>query len=157
MNSLIENEFPLRDTQNLRYNLMEILTDEDLAYKLPGDNPTLGELCKEMGETEYSYIQSFRTFRMDWSYRNPDPEMASSIERLTAWYLALDEEFEAVIREYSEDDLQTKQIDRGHWSASAFTQFEIYREAILIFFAKAIVYLKAMQKPINEQWRVAIG
>ena len=53
MNSLIEEEFPLRDTQNLRYDLMEVLTDSDLAYKLPGDNPTLGELCRQMGEIEH--------------------------------------------------------------------------------------------------------
>jgi hypothetical protein len=50
MNSLVESEFPLHETQSLRYDLMQMLTDSDLAYKLPGDNPTLGELCRKMGE-----------------------------------------------------------------------------------------------------------
>lgn len=58
MNSLIESEFPLHETQRLRYDLLQTLTDSDLAYKLPGDNPTLGALCREIGEVEYSYIQS---------------------------------------------------------------------------------------------------
>ena len=49
MNSLIESEFPLRLAQRERYELMAVLTDSDLAYKLPGDNPTFGELCLRDG------------------------------------------------------------------------------------------------------------
>jgi len=56
MNTLIEEEFPLHETQSLRYDLMAALTDADLGYKLPGDNPTLGELCREMDDMEHSYI-----------------------------------------------------------------------------------------------------
>lgn len=40
---------------------------------------------------------------------------------------------------------------------SLFVQFQIYREALLIFFAHANVYLRALQKPMNEAWRVGIG
>ncbi|KPV54462.1 hypothetical protein SE17_03605 [Kouleothrix aurantiaca] len=40
MNSLLESEFPLHETQGLRYELLKALTDTDLAYKLAGDNPT---------------------------------------------------------------------------------------------------------------------
>lgn len=159
MNSLIAEEFPLPESsQLLRVDLMNMLTDADLAYKLPGDNPTLGELCREMGETEHAYIQSFKTFKMDWSYRHPEPDIASSVERLKTWYAALDDEFEAVIRAFSEDDLHNKQIERSHgFNPSLFVQFQIYREAVLIFFAKAIVYLRALQKPLNEYWQMAIG
>lgn len=158
MNSLIETEFPLIETQNLRYYLMNILTDNDLAYKLPGDNPTLGELCREIGEIEYRYIQSFKTFNHDSSYHNDKPELATSIEILKAWYTELDDEFEAVIRGFSEESLHNKQIDRGHgFTPSLYVQFHIYHEAILMFYAKASVYLKALQKPVNSQWQYAIG
>lgn len=159
MNSLVEREFPiLHMTQKLRDDLMSVLTDHDLAYKLPGDNPTLGELCKEMGEIEHSYIQSFKTFKHDWSYRNPEPELATSVERLKAWYKTLDEELDSVLRGLSEDDLQNKQIERGHgFTPSPFMQFHIYREALLIFYAKASVYLKGLQKSMSEQWQAWIG
>ncbi len=158
MNTLIETEFPLHETQSLRSELMNTLTDTDLTYKLPGDNPTLGELCREMGEIEHSYIQSYKTFQIDWSYRNHEPELAASVERLTAWYKTLDEEFESVVRGFSEDDLHNKQIDRGHgFTPSLFVQFQIYHEAILMFYAKASVYLKALQKPMSDQWQAAIG
>lgn len=158
MNSLIAEEFPLRETQNLRYDLMNSLSDDDLLYKLPGDNPTLGELCREMGEIEHAYIHSFKTLKQDWSYRHTEPDLSGSVKLLSAWYEALDETFEAVLREFSEDDLQQKKIDRGHdFQPSPYVQFQIYREAILMFYAKASVYLKALQKPVSEQWQAWIG
>ena len=158
MNSLIETEFPLHEAQRLRYDLLRVLTDGDLAYKLPGDNPTLGELCREMGEVEYDYIQSFKTFKHEWSYRAPEPEVAGSVAGLEAWYRALDDEFETVVRGFSEEELHQRQIDRGHgFTPSLFVQFQIYREALLIFFAKASVYLKALQREVSDEWRVGIG
>ena len=158
MNSLIETEFPLHEAQRLRYDLLRVLTDGDLAYKLPGDNPTLGELCREMGEIEHDYIQSFKTFKHEWSYRAPEPEVAGSVAGLEAWYRALDDEFETVVRGFSEEELHQRQIDRGHgFTPSLFVQFQIYREALLIFFAKASVYLKALQREVSDEWRVGIG
>jgi uncharacterized damage-inducible protein DinB len=159
MNKLIENEFPLHQSQNLRYDLLDALTDSDLAYKLPGNNPTLGELFREQGDLEQGYINSFKDLNHDWSTHNSDAELATSIERLKAWYRTLDEEFEAVMRGFSDEDLQTKQIDRGqNFSTSPANQFQIYHEAVLMFYAKAGVYLKALQKPaINDQWVSWVG
>ncbi len=158
MNSLIESEFPLHQTQCERYDLLQVLTDSDLAYKLPGDNPTFGELCRESGELEQNYIQSFKTFKYEVSYRTPEPELATSVVRFQAWYRALDNEFETVLQGFSEDDLHHKQIDRGHgFTPSLYVQFQIYREALLMFYAKASVYLKALQKSVNDQWQAGIG
>jgi hypothetical protein len=71
---------------------------------------------------------------------------------------ALDDEFEKVMLRFSEDDLHSKKIDRGHgFSPSAFIQFHIYREAVLMFYAKASIYLKALQKTVNDEWLIAIG
>lgn len=158
MNSLIEREFPLHETQSERYDLMATLTDSDLAYKLPGDNLTLGELCREIGEVEYSYIQSFKTFKYVSSYRNTEPKLATSVASLQVWYRALDNEFETVMRGFSEDDLHHTQINRAQgFTPSLYVQFEIYREALLMFYAKASVYLKALQKSVNDQWHAGIG
>ena len=54
MNSLLESEFPLHATQRLRYDLMQTLTDSDLAHQLPGDNPTVGALCREFGDVVHN-------------------------------------------------------------------------------------------------------
>ena len=70
MNSQIKEFWDLnRMYVGLRDSLMEELTDEELAYTPGGDNPTLGALCRELGETQYAYAQSYKTFKTDFSYR----------------------------------------------------------------------------------------
>ncbi len=156
MNSIVENELP--GTQHLRDQLMDMLSDTDLAYKLPGNNLTLGELCEEMAQTQQIYIQSFKIFKQDWGYRAAKPEATNSVASLNAWFKKLDAELYEVLSGFSEDDIHNKQIDRGHgFTPSLFVQFQVYHEALLIFYAKASIYLKALEKQFTDQWKIGIG
>lgn len=158
MNSLVEKHLELlHKTQSLRTQMFDILTDADLTYELPGYNPTLGGLCREMGETQIIYIQSFKTFKMEWGYEHPDKSVETDLEKLKAWFVKLDADLDAALTALSEDDLQNKKIDRGGWSPPVEFHFHVYREALLIYFAKASVYLKALQKPFPDQWRTWIA
>jgi hypothetical protein len=134
-----------------------MITDGDLAYKLPGNNLTLGELCEEMGHTQQVYTQSFNTSRMDWSYRDSHPQ-ARSVAGLRAWYEQLDAKMVEALSGFSEDDLQSKQLDRGHgFTPTLQVQFMIFHEALLIFYAKASIYLKALEKELTDDWKIGIG
>lgn len=154
MNSLIENKYPDFELyQSLRMQLMRILTDEDLMFAPGGENMTLGALCRQMGETENSYIESFINFTQDFSYRNDLPGLAESVDRLTVWYADLDRELKSVVSALSEEDLANRTIDRGGgFKLSPAAQLEIYKEALLIFYGKVDIYLKAMGKERPNQW-----
>ena len=154
MNSLIENYYPTFELyQSLRAQLMETVTDEDLLFNLGGENVTLGALCRQIGETEHSYIRSFQTFTQDFDYRNDQPGLSESVERLEAWYDVLDNELKGVISALSEGDLMTREIDRGGgFVVPIAVQLEIYKEALLIFYGKVDIYLKAMGKTRPKQW-----
>ena len=155
MNSIIKEQGPvLGQTQAMRYQLMKILTDEDLDYSPGGENPTLGVLCREMGEVQQAYITSFQTFEQDFSYRVSDPELERSVERLAAWFQALDGELETALGSLSEEDIQNRVIVRGGgFVLPPLIQLHIYREALLIFYGKASVYLKALGKTLSDQWQ----
>jgi hypothetical protein len=152
MNSIIKEQGPvLEQTQALRNQLMEILTDADLSYSPGGESPTLGALCREMGEVQQAYITSFQTFEQDFGYRVEDPELERSVERLATWFQALDGELRAVLESLSEEDIQNRVIDRGGgFVLPPLIQLHIYREALLIFYGKASVYLKALGKTLSE-------
>jgi hypothetical protein len=158
MNSLIKQQGGiLKSTQELRDSLVGVLADEDLAFRLPGSNITLGELCREMGEIERSYIDSFKLFKQDFSYHHADDGVVKSVGKLKSWYEALDRELTHALQELSEGDLE-RTIDRGHgFAPSAVTNFHIYREALLIFYAKAHIYLKALDKSVPGTWQWWIG
>ena len=142
----------LRLTTALRTQLLESLTDADLGFALPG-NPPLGDLCRDIGDTERAYIDSFRTRRLLWDTRNEEPGLDRSVERLQAWYAGMDAELEAALAAIPADEFRTGRIDRGEgFMMPIGSQFHTYREAILIFCAKADVYLRAMGNHRGEQW-----
>lgn len=143
------------ETQVMREQLMNILSDADLAFTPGGSNPTLGELCKQMGEVQYAYIGSLKLLKHDWSYRNNEAGLAGSVDQLKAWFTKLDEQLKITMEGLSDDDLN-KTVDRG-WPISVAGQLHVYREALLIFYSKVAVYLKAMNKTMPEQWQQWIG
>lgn len=118
--------------------------------------PHLAISCGKWAGLSTAILRSFKTLKMDWSCSGA-PELAATVAGIRTWYGSLDDEFEAVIHGYSEADLQNRTINRGHWSSSAMVQFHIFREAVLMFLAKASVYLKAMRKHLSDEWRAAIG
>lgn len=158
MNSLMQDTYPLfRMYQDLRPQLMEILSDSDLDFQPAGANPTLGGLCREMGVVEVGYIDSFRTFGFDLAAVATAGEGKESVAELSRWFTDLDDELEAVIGGLTDDDLAHKTVDRGGWEVSPRVQLDIYREALLIFCGKVSVYLRAMGKSLPEQWEDWIG
>ncbi len=156
MNMLITDELPAVRAE--REQLWSIMTDEDLAYKLPGANPTLGELCEEMGFVLQVYTHSFETLKLDWSFRESTPEQPVSIASLKQWFATLDAQLNAALTKYSDEEIHSTQLERGHgFNPSVFVQYQILREALLIFYAKASVYLKALEKPFTDEWKAWIG
>ncbi|MCL4296820.1 MAG: hypothetical protein KJ077_13870 [Anaerolineae bacterium] len=141
----------------MRTELLDTLSDADLAFNPGGQNLTLGALCRQMGEIEHSYIQSLKTFKQDWSYRNPDAGLETSTAKLRAWYQMLDEQMKGVASAFSDEDLQ-KLVDRsGGFSMPVEMQLDVYLQALLIFFGKATIYLKAINKPLPDTIREYIG
>lgn len=174
MNSLFREYFPAKEPegaiqslapyfaeyQALRNQLMTMLTDEDLGYRGGGENATLGALCRENGEIERSYIESFKTFSLDFGYRSPDPRLERSVAALSAWYAELDDELKTAIQSLSEEDVAKRTIDRTDFPGFApmlRVQLDIYKEALLIFYSRVDVYLRALGKTPTEQWRKWIG
>lgn len=155
MNSIMEQYYPMFEMyQELRDHLMDTLTDEDLDYRPDEANPTLGALCREIGEVEHAYIRSFKTFELDFSYRNPEPGLESSVEKLTSWYEELDRELRTTVESLSEEEVQNRVIDRGGgFTLPPQIQLDVYKEALLIFYGKVSVYLKALGKTPSERWQ----
>ena len=137
----------------LRDELMASLSDDDLAFSPGGENPTLGALCRELGETQQAYVQSFKTFRVDFSYRANDDAYLASVAKLQTWYADLDQKLEAALETVTDEDVANKTMDRGGYEVPVHISLDILREAMLIFYGKVSVYLKAMGKERTEMWR----
>jgi hypothetical protein len=160
MNSIMTGYFipAFQLYQAIREQLLQTLTDDDLRYTPGGANPPLGVLCREIGEVEQAYIDSFKTFALDFSYRNTTPGLERSVAQLIAWYAELDAELKATIEGLSEEDIRSRLVDRGgDFKLPLQIQLNVYQEALLIFYGKAIVYLRAIGKTPPQQMQEWLG
>jgi hypothetical protein len=155
MNSIMSDYYPLfRLYQRMREQVLDVLRDEDLAFQPGGDNVPLGVLCRGIGETEQCYIDSFKSFQLDFSYRYPNPDVDKSTVALRDWFQRLDQELEQAIAALSEEDIQNRLVDRGgDFRIRPNINLMIYQEALLIFYGKVSVYLKTLGKTPSEQWQ----
>jgi len=155
-NSYEQTTWPwIEGSHGMRIQLLDTLSDVDLSYSPGGKTVTLGELCLQMGNDQYSYVQSLKTFSQDWSYRNTTVHLENSVAQLKEWYIALDAEMKSIVADFTEADLK-KSIDRsGGFVIPVTVQLDIYLQALLIFFGKASVYLKSMDRTLPagmEDW-----
>ena len=157
MNRYMTEKWPwIEGTHQMRVQLLDILSDADLTFNPGGQNVTLGALCRELGEVEYAYAQSLKTFQQDWSYRNEDAGLEKSVAQLKGWFQKLDDELKAAATALTDEDLK-KTIDRGGYAMPVELQLSVYLQALLIFFGKATVYLKAMNRAVPKQIQEYIG
>lgn len=141
----------IRESLVPRDELLLALTDRALTFQPGGDCPALGELCRGIGETQHSYAESFRTFRVDFDYRFHDPSIAFNVERLRRWYGDLDDALEAALAGLSEADAGRTVYREGEHVALA-EHLLTFNEALLLFFGKAFVYLKAGRMAMPNKW-----
>ena len=147
MNKLMEELFPMIErTHGMRTSLLDAISDADMYYSPGGQTLRLGVLLREFGEIEHSYAESFKTFKQDFKYRNPTPGLETSLAQIRAWYQSLDDEMKSVLSGLSDEDLK-KTIARGSFAPTVEVQLQIYLQALLIFFGKATIYLRAMNRP----------
>lgn len=153
MNRLMQNQLEiLKQTLNLRDEVLQSLANADLAYRLPG-NLSLGELVREFGSVEAAYTRSFREFSLRFTEAPAEP---GTLEGLREWFAGLDRELVEALSALQDADLE-RPVDRGGWSLPAEVNFHVFREAVLIFAAKAVVYLRALGKPLPGQLEAWIG
>ena len=165
MNPLIRDHLAstyFEEYQLLRDELMGTISDDDLAFRPGGATFTLGELCREIGQIEHSYIGALRTFRQDFDWRAPNPQVEGGVSAMTTWFADLDRNLLAAIEALTEDDTANRRITRSDFDIEGFSplppqELDIYREALLIFYGKVSIYLRSMGRDLPGHWGDWIG
>jgi hypothetical protein len=158
MNNLMQNKWTwVEPTHMLRDQVLDAVTDADLKFTPGGQAMTLGALLREQGEIEYAYLQSFKNFTQDFSYRNTDAGLDGSASRLKAWFGSMDSDMKSTLEAFSDGDL-SKTIKRGSgFEVPIEMQLDIYLQALLIFLGKASIYLRTMNKPLPKELQEWVG
>ncbi len=157
MNRIMNEKWPwIEAAHGMRSQLFTILSDADLAFSPGGQTMTFGALCRQMGETEHAYVQSLKTLKQEWSYHHSEADVASHVARLKEWFQTLDDEMQATLTTFWDEDGK-KTIDRDGGTVTVEFQLDAYLQAVLIFLGKATIYLRAMNNPLPKEFQEYIG
>jgi hypothetical protein len=165
MNTLIRDHLAatyFEEYQVLRNELVGVLNDDDLAFRPSPANVALGELCREIGEIEHSYVEALTTFQQVFSGWTADRLVEHSVAALSGWFADLDRDLLAAIDALTDDDTANRRITRADFDVDGFSplppqELDIYREALLIFYGKVSIYLRAMGRELPGHWGPWIG
>lgn len=156
MNKLFDEE--IRGHHSMRDHLLTLVSDAELGYELPGHNPTLGGQLVEMGENQGVYTHSFATFELDWAHREVPAPAPLTVAGLQAWFGEQDAAMKAALDRFTDEELRVERIDRGGgFVASPFVQFQVYREAVYLYYGKLSVYLRALERDAGPGWAAFVG
>ncbi len=151
MSQFMQEKWPIYEgTHGMRSELLATLSDADLAFSPGGQTVTFGALWKQMGEIEHAYSESIKTRTQDWDYHNPEPGLEGSVAKLQAWFAQLDADMKVAVEALADDEFkQTVKRDSGY-EAPIDLQMDFYIQAVLIFFGKASIYVRAMGRPLTK-------
>jgi len=146
----------LQQTMALRGFLLDALAEEDLDYSPGGDAPTFRDLLKDIGQTQQSYIDSYTTLKHDYAYQISDTSVVKDIPAIRAWFNDLDAKLLETLNAQSDEDLM-QMVDRVTFQIPLVAQGHVFKEALMIFYGAANMYIKALGKQVSGYWHPWIG
>src|SRR5436305_1257770 len=116
----------------LRAQVLDLLSDADLAFSPGGQTLTFGALWRELGDVEYAYSQALQTFRHEWSAAQRGTEGGNTVSQLQGWFRTQDAELKTALAALGDAELN-KPVERGGGEVSVEFQLDCYLQAVLIF------------------------
>ena len=158
MNRLIQQRAHMIDlSHTLRDEVFEGISDADLEFSPGGTAPTLRALLLEQANVQAAYAESFRTLRL--KFGEATPAASQGTEELRERFARLDAELIAALEALSDDDLKRPHDPRSQRAPGYTVETSVYtyRESLLIFAAKASVYLRALNRPLPDLMKSFVG
>lgn len=155
MNKLIVQKGTLIDLMhNLRTEILNSILDADLDKTLGGTTLSLRALLLEQAGFQRAYTELFRTFALRFDQNILDENL--TLEAIKTKFDALDTDMIAALEALSNEDL-ARSVDRGSHKIPLEITFFTYRESLMIFAAKASIYLRALGRALPPQVAGWIG
>ncbi|ULH14087.1 DinB family protein (plasmid) [Deinococcus sp. KNUC1210] len=158
MNRLMQQRTHMIDlTHSLRDEVFKPISESDMEFSPGGSAHTLRGLMLEQADIQAAYAQSFRTLHLSFGDATPDEQQ--NIQELRAHFARLDAELLAALEALSDEDLKRPHDPRGLKAPgyTVETSFYTYRESVLIFAARATVYLRALGRDVPALMKSFVG
>ncbi|HEY4487015.1 MAG TPA: DinB family protein [Candidatus Paceibacterota bacterium] len=141
--------------QNLAFDVLKMLTDEQLGFTVGKHMGTLGEQFRHMARVRFQYAEAIETKKLDKTIETIDPEVAKSKERLIELWEKANQKLVSVLEKADSDVLENTSIDWKYWgvdSVNIHDHLNFLMDHETLHNGQIIVYLRTMELQFPKSW-----
>src|SRR3989344_3923402 len=141
--------------QNLAFDVLKMLSDEQLGFTVGKNMGTLGEQFRHMARVRFQYAEAIETKKVDNTIEKIDPEVAKSKSKLIELWEKANQKLLAVLQNANPDELENTMINWKHWGVDEMNihdHFNALMDHETLHNGQIIVYLRTMELKFPKSW-----
>ncbi len=142
--------------QNLAFDVLKMLSDEQLGFTVGKNMGTLGEQFRHMARVRFQYAEAIETKKVDNTIEKIDPEVAKSKSKLIELWEKANQKLLAVLQNADPDELENTMINWKHWGVDEMNihdHFNALMDHETLHNGQIIVYVRTMGLKFPEGWK----
>lgn len=141
--------------QNLAFDVLKMLSDEQLGFTVGKNMGTLGEQFRHMARVRFQYTEAIETKKVSDTIEKIDPTVAKSQVRLIELWEKANKKLLNVLAKMSSDEVENTIIDWKHWGIDEMNIHD-HLNALMdhetLHNGQIIVYLRTMELKFPKSW-----
>ena len=141
--------------QNLAFDVLKMLTDDQLGFTVGKNMGTLGEQFRHMARVRFQYAEAIETKKVDNTIEKIDPEVAKSKAKLIGLLEKANQKLLAVLKNSDPDNLENAMINWKHWGINEMNihdHFNALMDHETLHNGQIVVYLRTMELKFPKSW-----
>lgn len=142
--------------QNLGFDILKMLSDEQLNFTVGKNMGTLGEQFRHMARVRFQYAEAIETKKIDDTIEKIDPVVAKSTGKLIELWEKANQKLLNVLEKASPDELENTMIDWKYWGIDEMSicdHLNALMDHETLHNGQLIVYLRTMELKFPESWK----
>lgn len=142
--------------QGLAFDVLKILSDEQLGLTVGKNMGTLGEQFRHMIRVRFQYADAIENKRVDNTIEKIDPAVAKSKTKLIELWEKANKKLLAILENTHPDELENMKINWKHWNGDEMNvhdHFNVLMDHETLHEGQIIVYLRTNDIKFPESWK----
>ncbi|HLD81943.1 MAG TPA: DinB family protein [Patescibacteria group bacterium] len=141
--------------QNLAFDVLKMLSDEQLGFIVGKNMGTLGAQFRHMARVRFQYSEAIETKRVDHTIERIDPAIATSTDKLVDLWEKSNRKLLNVLQKINPHELENTMIDWKYWSIDEMNihdHINVLMDHETLHSGQIIVYLRTMELKFPKSW-----
>ncbi len=142
--------------QNLGFDVLKMLSDDQLSFTVGKHMGTLGEQFRHMVRVRFQYVEAIENGKITDVIEKIDPNVAKSEDTLVELWQKANQKLIDVLEKANPETLEKVMIDWKHWGSderNIHDHLNALMDHETLHNGQIIVYLRTMEVPFPNSWK----